>query len=45
MIYLDDENRSIRNNGYIDTIKAPFNTRLLSINTCGFKLSNEEKSK
>ena len=43
MMYLDDENRSIRNNRYIDTIKAPFKTRLLSIKTCRFKPSNEEK--
>ena len=43
MMYLDDENRSIRNNGYIYIIKVPFNTRLLSINTYGFKPSNEEK--
>ena len=42
-MYLENTERNIRNKGYIDTVKAPFNTRLLSINTCGFKLSNNEK--
>ena len=42
-MYLENPERNIRNKGYIGTVKAPFNTRLLSINTCGFKSSNDEK--
>ena len=43
MMYLENPERNIRNKGYIDTVKVPFNTRVLSINICGFKLSNNEK--
>ena len=43
MMYLEQPERNIRNKGYINTVKASFNTRILSINTCGFKPSNEEK--
>ena len=42
-MYLENQNKTIRNEGYIDTNKAPFNIRILSINVCGFKPSNEEK--
>ena len=43
MIYVKQPSKTIRNKGYIDTLKALFNTRILSINTCGFKPSNTEK--
>lgn len=42
-MYIDQNDRTIKHKGYIDTIKAPFNTRILSINTCGFALSNDDK--
>ena len=42
-MYMNQEDRSIKNRGYIDTYKSPWNTRILSINTCGFAPSNNEK--
>lgn len=42
-MYIDQHDRTIKHKGYIDTIKAPFNTRILSINTCGFAPSNDDK--
>ena len=42
-MYLENDERSIQNNRYIDTTKVVFNTRLLLINICGFKLSGKEK--
>ena len=43
MMYLQNPTKNIRNKGYIDTVKVPFNTRILLINTGRFKPSNEEK--
>ena len=43
IIYLQNLTKNIRNKRYIDTVKVPFNTRILSINTDRFKPSNEEK--
>ena len=40
---MNHEDRSIRNKGYVDINKSPFDTRILSINTCGFAPSNDEK--
>ena len=41
--YLNNENRKIKNSRYINITKASHNTRLLSINTCGFKPKDNEK--
>ena len=43
IMYLQNLTKNIRNKGYINTVKALFNTRILSINTGEFKPSNEEK--
>ena len=42
---MTQKDKTIKNRGYIDIIKASFNTRILSINTCGFSPSNNEKIK
>jgi len=44
-MYLENQNKIMRNEGYIDTNKAPLNIRILLINVLGFKPSNEEKIK
>ena len=41
--HLNNENRNIRNEGCVDTSKASFNIRLLSIRTYGFTPSKDEK--
>ena len=43
MMYLQNPTKNIRNKEYIDIVKAPFSTRILSINIGRFKPSNEEK--
>ena len=42
-MYLENQNKIMRNEGYIDTNKVPFNIRILSINVSGFKPFNEKK--
>ena len=42
-MYLENQNKTMRNEGYIDTNKAPFNIRILLLIMRGFKPSNEEK--
>ena len=37
--YLSNDDREVRNEGHVGTIKAPFNTRILSIKTCGLVTS------